>query len=429
MNPPTTNNPIPLRWIRSALTVHGALVDAQLDAATGRVVAVTPADATRAAADDPGALADELDLQGMLVLPAAAEPHTHLDKALSFDTIRPEYGGLAAGIAAWQAHARTIDEDDYVDRAYRAATELLSNGVTAIRTHAEVFGSDDPLVAVRALVRVREALSDVMTIQIAVLAKPEVPDDTLERAIAVGADLMGGSPHSAPDPHGFLARLVAIARRCGVGIDIHADERLDPEMLTVAQLAATHEAHPLPGTVTAGHCVSLGLVAAERLEPIIDLIVRSGVGVVTCPLTNLYLQGRDRPVATPRGLTAVRALLARGAMLAAGGDNIRDPLNPLGAADALATAGLLVAAGHVTIDEAFDAVTVGAREVMGLEAAGLAPGSVADLTAVRAQSLPEAVARAQHDRIVISRARIVSVRSSSLDRRIGGPPASAGRGL
>ena len=53
------------------------------------------------------------------------------------------------------------------------------------------------------------------------------------------------------------------------------------------------------------------------------------------------------PGPTPRGLTAVRALLDAGVRLGAGADNVRDPFNPVGRADAFETASLLVTVGHL----------------------------------------------------------------------------------
>ena len=404
----------PLTGVRNALLPDGRMVD--LAFTDGVVTAVTAASPPSG-----GSAGATLDLDGRLLLPAGVEPHTHLDKALSFDVIRPTYGGLADGIRQWQAYARTIGEDDFVRRGTAAALELLSNGVTAIRTHAEVFASDDPLVSVRALVRVREDLAGLLDLEIAVLAKPDVADDVVEEAIRLGADLVGGSPHNTADPQADLARLLAIARRTGVGIDIHADERLDPTSLTVRDLAAAVTREPLPGTVTAGHCVSLGVVAEPLRSTVAAELAAAGVGVVTCPVTNLYLQGRDHPVGMPRGLTATRALLDAGVTLAGAGDNIRDPLNPVGAADALATAALLVAAGHLTAEEALDAVTSSGRAVMGLRPAGAFLGGAADFLAVRASTVDEAVSRLMHDRVVIHAGALVSRRTSELS--IAFPPS------
>ncbi len=76
-----------------------------------------------------------------------------------------------------------------------------------------------------------------------------------------------------------------------------------------------------------------------------DLVARAGLGIVTLPITNLYLQGRDATHAAPRGITAVRRLLEAGIPLAAGGDNLRDPFNPAGRADPFETTSLLMTAG------------------------------------------------------------------------------------
>ena len=99
-------------------------------------------------------------------------------------------------------------------------------------------------------------------------------------------------------------------------------------------------------------------IAAELAE--------AGVAVITLPQTNLYLQGRSHPVATPRGLTALRPLLDAGVTVAAGGDNLQDPFNLVGRGDPLEAASLLVAAGHLLPEEALAAVSGSARAAMGL---------------------------------------------------------------
>lgn len=122
----------------------------------------------------------------------------------------------------------------------------------------------------------------------------------------------------------------------------------------------------------------------------------------------------------------MRALLTAGVPLAAGADNVRDPFNPLGRSDALETAMLAVIAGHLTIDEAWACVSDGARRVMGLPAAGPTPGARADLLAVRAASLAEAVAVAPADRVVLHRGRVVAHTSST--RTICRPDAAIHEG-
>jgi cytosine deaminase len=183
---------------------------------------------------------------------------------------------------------------------------------------------------------------------------------------------------------------------------------LDASVASLGDLARRVVDVDFPFAVTASHCVSLGMQDPAVVADTIAAVVAAGLRVVTLPLTNLYLMGRGWETSPPRGLTAIRRLLDAGVTVAAGGDNIRDPFNPLGRADPLAIASLLVTAGHVSVTEAYDAVSVNSRAVLGLPPAGVAPGLVADLLAVRAKSLADAVARTPDDRIVIRAGRVIA---------------------
>ncbi len=402
--------PSPVTAIRGATLADGSTVDVQLDG--GTVAAVGPATGSAAG---PG----ELDLRGYVLLTAAADPHAHLDKARSWDAIRPPMGDLELAIASWRAHTATMDEADVAARAEAQALAMLAQGTTAIRTHVDILTSGDPLRGVRALVAVRERLAHLMDLELVALAGPDAPDAAVEAALDAGIDAVGGAPHLAPDPDADLRRLLAIAERRGVPVDLHTDESLEgPDtLLTLARLVRGWSQN-----VSAGHCVRLGMMTPAELAPVIEEVVASRVGIIANPITNLYLQGWEHPVGTPRGLTALGPLLAAGARVAAGADNVRDPFNPLGRGDALETAMLLVVAGHLTIDEAYGLVSTGAREVMALPVAGPVVGAAAELLAVRAGSLAEVVASAPADRIVVHAGRVVA--RSELTQTVAAPAAA-----
>jgi cytosine/creatinine deaminase len=112
--------------------------------------------------------------------------------------------------------------------------------------------------------------------------------------------------------------------------------------------------------------------------------------------------------ATPRGLTALQALLRAGVLVAGGGDNVQDFFHPLGCGDPLQTAALLVLAGQLDVHTAYRLVSENARAVMGLPGAGVAPGAPADLVAVAAGSLQEALSTTTEDRIVFRAGGVVS---------------------
>jgi cytosine deaminase len=375
-----------------------------------RVVGERIAEVAEAGGLAPEAEDEVLDLAAYVLLPAPAEPHAHLDKVLSADAVGVHAHDLLTAIAAWHAHRETIDADEIAGRATEGARMLLAHGATAVRTHVDV-GPGIELRAAEALVRVREALRDVMDIQVVALSYPltgpegEANVRRLREAAEVGVDLIGGAAHIDPDPTGSIEASLRVAAEAGLPVDIHMDEHTRDD-LDLSALAA--RAHAFAHAVTASHCVSLGFKPPEVQDDVAREVAAAGVGVVTLPQTNLYLQGREQRQATPRGLTAIAALRAAGALVAGGGDNFQDPFIPIGSGDPLQTAQLLVSAAQLEPHDAYELVSDAARAVMGLEPVRFEPGAPAELLAVRASSLREAVATTTEARVVIHAGRVVA---------------------
>lgn len=384
--------------LRNAVLADGSIVDVELIEDVVR--AVRPAEPGTVAAGD-----TVIDLDGFMLLTAPAEPHAHLDKALSWDLINPPAGDLERAIDSWRAYSSVMTVESIADRARTQALALLRNGTTAVRCHVDMLVGDDPLRGAHALLQVRAELADLMDIELVALPGPDIPDATIEAALDAGIDTVGGAPHLAPEPLVDLRRLLAIAQRRGLGVDLHTDEGLsgDPTLLEFARIVRDWTV-----PVSAGHCVRLGTLDPAALDEIIAEVLASDIGIISLPITNLYLQGWEHPVSTPRGLTALRPLLDAGVRIGAGADNVRDPFNPVGRSDALETASLLVTAGHLSLEEAYTAVSDGARSVMNLPRAGVRVGARAELLAVRGRTLSEVVATASPDRFVIHGGRLVA---------------------
>ena len=155
---------------------------------------------------------------------------------------------------------------------------------------------------------------------------------------------------------------------------MHTDETLDPDADGLSILAemvtTTGFAHP----VTASHCVSLSMRADADQDRVAEAVAAAGIAVVALPATNLYLQGRDRQQAMPRGVTAVRALQRAGVTVAAGADNLQDPFNPVGRACPFETAALMVLTAHLQPVDAWNTVSEAAARATGFGAATVANG-------------------------------------------------------
>ncbi len=350
---------------------------------------------------------DVVDLAGYLLLPAAVEPHAHLDKAFLAGRIPNLTGDLMGAITAMEAGRHLITVGDIVERAERAARLMARNGYTAVRTHVDVT-TENGLTSVEALATVRAALENVIHIEMVALtgwpvSGPAGADQRalLRAAMAAGADLVGGCPHL--EDAGTRAAtdvLLDIATEFGVGVDLHTDETLDPSMDGLGDLCRS----VLDGfgqRVTASHCVSLGQRSERDQRCVAELVAEAGVHIIALPHTNLFLQGRER-YPMPRGLTAVAALQAAGANVAAGADNLQDPFNPLGRACPFETAGLMVLTTHLSPEAAWDSVSSNARRALGLGTVALEPGAPADLMAIRSHSVRDAIAWAPSDRMVWS---------------------------
>jgi cytosine deaminase len=380
----------------------------------GRVADVTIEDGIVTAVED-ATSAGDLHLPGWLLLSAATEPHAHLDKAFSWPHVDQVYGDLRAAIDNWLAYAETMSGEDVYRRARFALGEYLAHGITTIRTHVDILPGADPLRGVEALLRLREETRGLVDLQIVLLTRQDSPEPVILEAVGSGVDLLGGAPHLWDDPAADTGRLLDLAERLGVPVDLHTDEQTGADVLSIRELCRQVRARGLQQRVTASHCVSLGSLEPELLAEIIGEVRAAGLGVVSLPITNLYLQGRDHLSLRPRGIPALRALLDAGIDIAAGGDNIRDPFNPMGRADPFETTSLLITAGHLDAASALAAVTSGGRTVLGLPPSGPVRGASANLVAVRASSLADALAGPGDARIVVHNGRLVS--RTTVDRQ------------
>jgi cytosine deaminase len=391
--------------LANGMLTDGRLVDVAVDSES--ITRVDPAGTA------PPAEAEVIDLDGRLLAPAFGEPHAHLDKAFLADVVPNPAGDLESAVEAINAAWPTLPLEGIVTRATAAVRKLVASGTTAIRSHADL-GPDEGTKSVEALLAVKEAVGHLCDLQVTPLSLPVTgPDGALTRrllatALSSGVDIVGGCPHLDDDPLTAIDIALDAAVDAGLPVDLHFDEVLDAAVQHLPQLARRVGARGLEGKVTASHCVSLGLLPPDRQREIGRMLADAGVAVVTNPRTNLFLQARGIEQAPPRGLTGVRALLDEGALVAAGADNVQDPFYTIGRSDALETATFLVTAAHLTIDEAWSLVGPAVRRVLGLTPVEVAPGAPAELVAIRAGCVREAIAEQPPDRLVFHRGRLVA---------------------
>ena len=366
----------------------------------GRIAALPPSAGNAVSADD-------IDLDGALVLPPLVDGHIHLDKTLlGLPWVPNQATGnqVADRIEAERKvrAARTIPESETGANLVR---QVLASGTLHMRSHVDI-DNQLGLRNLHEILKVRERFCDLVTIEIVafpqsgVLRSPGTAD-LLDAAIADGADLLGGLDPVGIDGDldGHLDAIFGIAERHGVGIDIHLHDGGEAGIAELLAIAARTKAAGLSGKVAVSHAFALGSVPTARAAETADALADAGVAIMS--------HG-------PGAATMPPLLLLRqhGVEVFGGSDNIRDAWSPFGNGDMLDRAMMIGYRANFRHDHelsvAYEMVTSAAARVLGLADYGLHVGSQADFVVVAAGSIAEAIASRPRRKLVVKAGRVVA---------------------
>jgi cytosine deaminase len=313
---------------------------------------------------------------------------------------------FADALAAAASARAGFTAADVEARATRLFARSVAHGVTRLRTHTDV----DPVVELQSMEGIlaakRQAASSITVEVVAFstsrndLAEPPALA-RLERAIALGADVIGASLNSSADPARALAVLLDLAERSGLALDLHLDEHLEPERMLAELVADAVTARGLRRRVALSHLCTLAILDANPAGALIDKLAHAEITVVALPETNLFLQERGERTPIRRGITLMRELLAAGVTVRLGTDNIRDWFFPFGDGDMLETARFAAIAAHLDNEAQLIAAICDGRRT-------IEEGVTADLVLLRASSFEDALARRPAERMVFKAGRQVA---------------------
>src|SRR5271163_2727262 len=347
-----------------------------------------------------------LDIGGDLVLPGLVDGHMHLDKTLTGLPWMPH--------AAGPTRMSRIETDKTIlphlsvsteERAGNLIRECVARGTTHLRTHVDI-DLESGLAKLDGVLAARERHRHLASVQIVAFPQSGVMRcpgilDLLDQAVREGADLVGGiDPLEIDrDPKGQLDGIFAIAARHGVGLDIHLHEPGEMGLFNVHEICARARALGLSGKVTISHGFCLGQVTERQAAAAAELMVASGVSLVTHGAGGLTLP-------------PVEMLRAAGVLVFAGNDDIRDTWSPYGTGDLLERASIIGWKGDFRRDDqvetAFDLVSAAGARALGIADYGVAVGSRANLFTITASGIPEAVAAHPPRKLVLFDGRIVA---------------------
>ena len=379
----------------------------------GRIGSIAPTGRLVPTADD-----TVLEAEGRLVSPPLVDPHVHLDAVLTVGQPRHnESGTLIEGILTWAERKPFLTHADVKDRARQAILWEVAQGTGLIRSHVDVC--DPGLVALRALLELRDEVRDIVELQLIAFPQDGVlsyPNgrELMREALALGCDVIGGIPHyewTREDGVEEVNFLFDLARETGRPIDLHCDETDDEQSRFLEVVAARTIRDGMSGRVVAGHATAMGSYNDAYAFKLLQILRRAGVTIVANPLDNIVLQGRFDSYPKRRGMTRVKELDAAGVNVACGHDSIMDPWYPLGRGSMLDALSMLVHVAQMTgraeLFRAFEMVTGNPARAAGIDY-GVEEGRVANFVVFDCTDEAEAIRLRPAARWVVREGRIVA---------------------
>ena len=378
-----------------------------------RIAAIRPLGELQPGADD-----TVLEGEGRFLSPPLVDPHVHMDAVLTVGEPRHnESGTLIEGIQTWAERKPSLTHEDVKRRARQAILWEVAQGTGLIRSHVDVC--DPGLVALRALIELREEMRDVVDLRLIAFPQDGIMSfpngkELMREAMRLGCDIIGGIPHyewTREDGVEEVHFIFDLAKETGAPIDLHCDETDDEHSRFLEVVAARTMRDGMQGRVVAGHTTAMGSYNDAYAFKLLQILKRAGVTIVANPLDNIVLQGRFDTYPKRRGMTRVKELDAAGVNVACGHDSIMDPWYPLGRGSMLDALSMLVHVAQMTgrseLYRAYEMITSNAARAAEVEY-GVKEGLAANFVIFECEDEAEAIRLRPSARWVVRGGRIVA---------------------
>lgn len=319
-----------------------------------------------------------IDAKGNIVMPPFVDTHCHLDYVGTSGKIRHNMSGtLFEAIDIIGEQSKLATKESIKENAVKVLKWQIANGTQFIRTHVNT--DEEDLVSLKALLEVREELKEYVTLQIVAFPQQGIykyPNalENLEKALQMGADVIGAIPHyedTREDGVESIRQIFKLAKKYDVLVDVHCDEIDDDQSRFVEVVASEAIKNGLYDRVTASHTTAMGSYNNAYTFKLFSLLQRSKINIICNAPINITLQGRCDTYPKRRGITRVKELLEAGINVSMGTDDIMDPCYPLGTGNMLEVLhmGIHVCqlTGYQQLYDAFHLITDNGARTMGVE--------------------------------------------------------------
>lgn len=362
-----------------------------------------------------GDAAEVVEAGGNLVTESFLNPHLHLCKVYTLSMMDEEAltsyqgEGMGKAMTAIELAARVkekYDETWIIENVRKAVAQAARFGNLHIRAFADV-DSKAKLEGVKALIRAREEFKGIVDIQVVAFAQDgwvrEPGTDRLMReAMKLGADVVGGIPwieFTDADVQQHVKEIFDLAVEFNKDVSMLVDDAGDPGLRSLELMAVEAIKRNWHGRALAHHARAMALYPTPYFQKVAALLKQANMTVVSDPHTG-PLHAR------------VKELLAEGASVCLGQDDISDAYYPFGRNNMLEVAFL---ASHLLwmttrqdMETLYDMITINAAKAMNVEGHRLKVGGNANLVVLNQPDVLEALREHSAPRVVVSRGRVVN---------------------
>ncbi|MDC3147389.1 amidohydrolase family protein [Prochlorococcus sp. AH-716-I09] len=273
-----------------------------------------------------------------ILFPRFVETHSHFDKSFiweDFPNLESNYrGALSVNL---EEH-KTRTKDKVLERVEKSLKLAIKNGYRAIRSHIDTYKSQSIDIWIELFKLQKKFLSE-LTLQFVALAPLEFWDtssgEELAKIFSSRGGILGGvivPPFNKKDISKFLSKMLLLASKYKLEIDLHIDESIIEPGAGIKVLLETIEnlqINSIP--ITCSHLSSLISLSHHEILNLGEKMADKNIKVIALPLTNFWLLNRDNKTTSfKRPVAPIKQLQKSHVDVSLGSDNVQDPWYPFG---------------------------------------------------------------------------------------------------
>ena len=225
-----------------------------------------------------------------ILFPRFVETHSHFDKSFTwrdFPNLESNYGG-ALSVNLEEHKTRTTEK--VLERVEKSLKLAIQNGYRAIRSHIDTY-KDQSIDIWIELFKLQKKFSSELTLQYVALAPLEFWDTTdgedLAKIFSSNGGILGGvivPPFNKKNTSKFLAKMLLLASKYKLEIDLHIDESIIEPGAGIKVLLETIEnlkINSIP--ITCSHLSSLISLSNREILHLGEKMAEKNIKVIALP--------------------------------------------------------------------------------------------------------------------------------------------------